>query len=79
MSKERIMQYLPEYYQNSRVMGAIAEAQGAELELLNKALDEILAQFFIDTATWGLNLWDEFQGLKQKHIQSRNGESTKRS
>jgi len=45
-------------------MGAIAESQGAELELLNKALDGILAQFFIDTATWGLNLWDEFLGLK---------------
>lgn len=64
MSKERIMQYLPEYYQNSKVMGAIADAQGTELELLYTALDEILAQFFIDTATWGLNLWDEFLGLK---------------
>jgi len=63
-AKERIMRYLPEYYLNSRVMGAIAESQGAELELLNKALDGILAQFFIDTATWGLNLWDEFLGLK---------------
>lgn len=58
------MQYLPEYYQNSRVMGAIADAQGTELELLYTTLDEILAQFFIDTATWGLNYWDEFLGLK---------------
>lgn len=64
MSKERIMQYLPEYYQNSRVMGAIAKAQGTELDMLYTALDEILKQFFIDTATWGLNLWDEFLGLK---------------
>jgi len=64
MSKERIMQYLPEYYQNSRVMGAIAEVQGTELNMLHTALDEILKQFFIDTATWGLNLWDEFLGLK---------------
>lgn len=64
MSKERIMQYLPEYYQTSRVMGAIAEAQGTELEMLYTTLDEILAQFFIDTATWGLGYWDEFLGLK---------------
>ena len=64
MSKERIMQYLPEYYQTSRVMGAIAKAQGTELDMLYTALDEILKQFFIDTATWGLNLWDEFLGLK---------------
>lgn len=64
MSKERIMQYLPEYYQNSRVMGAIAEVQGIELDMMHTALDEILKQFFIDTATWGLNLWDEFLGLK---------------
>ena len=64
MSKERIMQYLPEYYQTSRVMGAIAEAQGTELEMLYTTLDEILAQFFIDTAAWGLDYWDEFLGLK---------------
>jgi len=64
MSKERIMQYLPEYYQTSRVMGAIAEAQGTELEMLYTTLDEILAQFYIHTATWGLDYWDEFLGLK---------------
>ncbi|EMT38142.1 Uncharacterized protein conserved in bacteria (DUF2313) [Thermoanaerobacter thermohydrosulfuricus WC1] len=64
MSKERIMQYLPEYYQNSKVMGAIAEAQGTELDMLYTALDEVLNQFFIDTATWGLDYWDEFLGLK---------------
>lgn len=63
-AKERIMRYLPEYYQESKVMGAIAEAQGSELEKLYTTLDEILAQFFIDTATWGLGYWDEFLGLK---------------
>ena len=63
-AKERIMRYLPEYYQESKVMGAIAEAQGTELEMLYTTLDEILAQFFIDTATWGLGYWDEFLGLK---------------
>lgn len=63
-AKERILQYLPEYYRSSKVMGAIADAQGTELELLYTALDEILAQFFIDTATWGLDYWDEFLGLK---------------
>lgn len=63
-AKERIMRYLPEYYQESKVMGAIAEAQGSELEKLYTTLDEILAQFYIHTATWGLDYWDEFLGLK---------------
>lgn len=63
-AKERIMRYLPEYYQESKVMGAIAEVQGTELDMLYTTLDEILAQFFIDTATWGLGYWDEFLGLK---------------
>lgn len=62
---ERIMQYLPHYYEKSRVMRAVAEAQGKEIVSLWTTLDEILKQFFVETATeWGLDLWEQMLGLK---------------
>lgn len=59
------MKYLPHYYQESRVMQAIAEAQGSEINSLYATLDEILMQFYVETATeWGLDLWEQMLGLK---------------
>jgi hypothetical protein len=61
---ERMMQYLPPYYQESRVMRAIAEAQGTEVASLWATLDDILKQFYVETATeWGLDLWEKMLGL----------------
>jgi len=62
-AKERMLSYLPPYYGESRVMNAILEAQGEEIDKLNYALDEVLKQFFVLTATWGLGLWEEQHGL----------------
>jgi hypothetical protein len=44
-------------------MRAILQVQGAELDKLRQALDELLAQFFVDTATWGLSIWEQMLGL----------------
>lgn len=55
--------YLPGYYQSSRVMRAIVQGQGSELDRLRQALDETLAQFFVDTATWTLGDWEAELGL----------------
>jgi len=61
---ERIMQYLPPYYHESRIMRAIAEAQGNEVAAFWGTLDEILKQFFVETASeWGLDLWEQMLGL----------------
>ena len=60
---QEMMTYLPRYYENSRVMRAILQAQGSELDKLRQAFDEILAQFFVDTATWGLSIWEQMLGL----------------
>lgn len=55
--------YLPRYYEISRVMRAILQAEGVEFDKLRQALDETLNQFFIRTATWGLDRWEEEVGL----------------
>lgn len=58
--------YLPRYYETSRVMRAILQAEGVEFDKLRQALDETLNQFFIRTATWGLDRWEEEVGLPVK-------------
>ncbi len=55
--------YLPGYYETSRVMQADMNAKGAEMDLLFEALDETLQQFFVRTATWGLDRWESELGI----------------
>lgn len=55
--------YLPSYYGASRVMQADMIAKGAEMDLLFEALDETLQQFFVRTATWGLDRWESELGI----------------
>lgn len=61
---EKIMQYLPPYYRESRVMRAIADAQGSEVGAFWTTLENILKQFYVETASdWGLDLWERMLGL----------------
>lgn len=55
--------YLPGYYETSRIMQADMNAKGAEMDLLFAALDETLQQFFVRTATWGLDRWESELGI----------------
>lgn len=61
---KRMLGHLPGYYETSRVMGAILDAQGTELDDLRLALDETLQQSFVSTATWGLDRWETELGIK---------------
>lgn len=60
---QEMLTYLPQYYETSRVMKAILQAQGSEIDKLRQALDEVLNQFFVSTATWGLDRWESELGL----------------
>lgn len=62
-AKDRMLEYLPPYYQASRVIEAILSAQGQEIDKLFEALDQTLEQFFVVSATWGLRYWEELLGL----------------
>lgn len=62
-AKDRMIEYLPWYYRSSRVMEAILSAQGQEIDKLFDALDQVLDQFFVATATWGLSYWEELLDL----------------
>ncbi|TBL71366.1 YmfQ family protein [Paenibacillus thalictri] len=60
---QQMLGYLPGYYETSRVMRSIMQSSGAEMDALRQALDEIAEQFFVRTATWGLDLWEKELGL----------------
>lgn len=53
-----LLAYLPQYYQNSNVMTNIQTAIAKEVGRANFEVDDIVNQMFIDTATWGLVLWE---------------------
>ncbi|MEK3673526.1 YmfQ family protein [Paenibacillus sp. FSL R10-2771] len=58
-----LMQYLPAYYSTSRVMISLQESNGTEIALLYSALNDILKQFFAESATWWLIQWEYELGL----------------
>ncbi len=60
---QAMLGYLPPYYTSSRVMTAILQAQGAELDRAWAALDGTLDQAFVGRATWGLDTWERELGL----------------
>lgn len=64
MSRYEIMlSYVPLFYQTSGVFKAVLNTEGAEFDLLRQNVDDVKAQFFIDTATWGLPFWEKEFGL----------------
>ena len=44
------------YYQESKIMQSILDTQGIEIDAVRDKLKDILNQFYVDTATWGLDL-----------------------
>lgn len=58
-----MLSYCPRYYQASRIFKSHLQAAGVELDSLKQGIEEILDQFFVNTATWGLDLWEQELGL----------------
>lgn len=58
-----ILAHLPRLYETSRVVQALAQAEGVEIDDLRLTLSEILDQFFVRTATWGIERWERELGL----------------
>ena len=62
--KRAMLDYVPKYYEELRESEAIINAQAkAQLQLM-RDIDDVHAQMFVDTATWGLARWEAFLGIK---------------
>jgi hypothetical protein len=60
---KEMLSYCPRYYETSRVFKSCLQASGEEFDNLKLGIEEILDQFFVPTATWGLDRWEEELGL----------------
>lgn len=60
-----LMKCLPQYYDNSNIMKSIQNSLGKEIGKLNYSKKDLLDQFYVDTATWGLSdIWEKPLGIK---------------
>lgn len=69
-----LFSYLPTYYDSSRIIQADMNTKGTEMDSLYGTLDETLQQFFVQTATWGLDHWEYELGIQsdqRKPIEQR--------
>lgn len=62
-----LIDYLPNYYRDSRVMSELLKAFTEEINKNNYSIADIENQFFIDTATWGLDIWEKEWGVYTDH------------
>ena len=59
-----LAKYLPEFLRQDPEMKAILEVESAEHRVQVEILKDIQKQLFVDTATWGLALFEKELGLK---------------
>lgn len=59
-----LSRYIPRFVYNTDKFNEIYKSQEYELGLEYWQNDDVLKQCFIDTATWGLTLWEEEYGIK---------------
>ncbi|MED4399764.1 putative phage tail protein [Metabacillus fastidiosus] len=61
--KQRMIDTLPSYYNESPEVDAIKEANAIEIERKRTEARDLLDQFFVNTAVWGLNDWERVLAL----------------
>ena len=63
---------LPPFYCNS-IAKSIQDSLSIEVDIVNSVIHETLNQFFIDTATYGLDKWEKMLGIPKNNfdIQTR--------
>ncbi|NNG67353.1 putative phage tail protein [Caldanaerobacter subterraneus] len=58
-----VTKYVPEFLLQSKIFQTLYNAENEELTSLENASEDLLNQCFVDSATWGLELWEQFLGL----------------
>lgn len=62
--KADISKYLPEFVRGDPALGRVLTIESEEHERQRLEIRDLLAQAFIETATWGLGDWERILGLK---------------
>ena len=59
----KLIDYVPVYYGELLESSEILSAENAEVSRLNASINDLLAQFNVATATWGLREWERIAGI----------------
>ena len=59
----KLIDYVPPYYDELLESSEILSAENAEVARLNASINDLLAQFNVATATWGLREWERIAGV----------------
>lgn len=60
-----MLTYVPLFLREAKAYKGIINAQGPEFDTIRTNMEDILKQFYVETATgWGLDLWEQMLGLK---------------
>lgn len=64
--------YVPFFIANITEMQNIYNTQQKEIDKLNLDVKDLKAQCFVNTATWGLSIWEDFVGINTDTRKSIN-------
>lgn len=56
--------FVPDFISEIEEIKSVYAVEGEELGLLEKEIKDILNQFRVDTATWGLDIWEKIYGIE---------------
>lgn len=71
---DEMMSFLPWYYGESKIMNSIIKGDADEIESVRNAINEILNQLYVETATFGIDLWENLLKISvnnEKDLASR--------
>ncbi len=59
-----IRKYVPSFLEEAEPLKSIYRATGKESGLYFEKIEDVLAQMYVETATWGLSIWEKMLGIK---------------
>lgn len=62
----KLIDYVPNYYDELLESSELFSAEDAEFKRLNASIDDLLLQFNVSTATWGLREWERVLAITPK-------------
>lgn len=69
-----LLELLPPFYHSSAFVQALMDAETLEYEKLRESIDDLVANLYINTATWGLDYFEQELGItvdKRKSYEER--------
>lgn len=74
MFSENLMKDINAIYRNDELIKQLLDSVGIELDEFNFSVDDLVAQYWTDTVTWGIPIWENLLGIKtdeNKNINDR--------